>query len=243
MDVAVPRETSAGERRVATVPEVISRLAAKAITVTIESGAGLGALYDDDSYRAAGATIVPDAEALYGTADVICKVQPPAPAEAERLREGSALICMLQPASNLELVQVLVRRRIMAFSLDLLPRISRAQAMDALSSQATVTGYCGALFAASRLHRFFPMFMTAAGTVPPAKVLVLGAGVAGLQAIATAPPGRGRARLRRATCRARRGPLSRGGFRRAPARGPRRPGRLCERAVRGVPHPAARADR
>ncbi len=186
MDVAVPRETTPGERRVATVPEAIARLAAKDIKVTIESGAGLGALYDDESYLAAGATVAPDADVLYGTADVVCKVQPPTLGEAERLREDSALLCMLQPASNLDLVQVLVRRRIMAFSLDLLPRISRAQAMDALSSQATVTGYCGALFAASRLHRFFPMFMTAAGTVPPAKVLVLGAGVAGLQAIATA---------------------------------------------------------
>jgi NAD(P) transhydrogenase subunit alpha len=161
-------------------------LLAKGIDVTIETGAGDGALFADEAYEAAGATIAPDVDATYAGADVVCKVQAPTIAEAGHLPEGSALICMLQPAANLELVKVLQTRRIGAFSLDLLPRISRAQAMDALSSQATVTGYRGGLIAADRLPRFFPMFMTAAGTVPPAKVLVLGAGVAGLQAIATA---------------------------------------------------------
>jgi H+-translocating NAD(P) transhydrogenase subunit alpha len=186
MHVAIPRESAPGERRVATVPAVISRLLAKDIQVTVETGAGAGALFDDEAYVAAGATVAPDQTTLFGGADVICKVQAPTPEEAERLPEGCAVVSLLQPAVNLELVKVLVARRIGAFSLDLLPRISRAQSMDALSSQATVTGYRAGLIAADRLPRFFPMFMTAAGTVPPAKVLVLGAGVAGLQAIATA---------------------------------------------------------
>jgi H+-translocating NAD(P) transhydrogenase subunit alpha len=186
MHVAVPRESAPGERRVAVVPEVLGRLAAAAIDVTVESGAGTGALHADDAYTAAGATVAPDWSTLFDGAAVVCKVQAPSADEAARLPEGSALVCLMQPATDLEMVKVLVTRRIGAFSLDLLPRISRAQGMDALSSQATVTGYKGALIAAERLPRFFPMFMTAAGTVPPAKVLVLGAGVAGLQAIATA---------------------------------------------------------
>ncbi|HKH88884.1 MAG TPA: Re/Si-specific NAD(P)(+) transhydrogenase subunit alpha [Acidimicrobiales bacterium] len=186
MQVAVPRESAPGERRVALVPEVLARLQAKGIDVTIEAGAGAGALSSDEAYVDAGAKVAPDWAAAIAGADVVCKVQAPAPEEANRLQEGSALVCLLQPGSNLDLVKVLAARRIGAFSLDLLPRISRAQAMDALSSQATVTGYRAVLIAAERLPRFFPMFMTAAGTVPPAKVLVLGAGVAGLQAIATA---------------------------------------------------------
>lgn len=186
MHVAVPRESEPGERRVATVPDALPRLRASGIEVSIEAGAGAGALFDDDSYTAAGARLAPDRETLFRGAAVICKVQAPNLDEIEQLPEGSALLCLWQPTANLDLVKALTARRIGAFSLDLLPRISRAQAMDALSSQATVTGYCGALVAAVRLPRFFPMFMTAAGTVPPAKVLVLGAGVAGLQAIATA---------------------------------------------------------
>lgn len=186
MHVAVPRESAAGERRVAAVPEVLGRLESAGIDVTIETGAGAGALQPDEAYVAAGASVAPDWTTLFDGAAVVCKVQAPTADEAARLPEDIALVCMLQPAANLELVKVLVARRIGTFSLDLLPRISRAQAMDALSSQATVTGYRSALIAAERLPRFFPMFMTAAGTVPPAKVLVLGAGVAGLQAIATA---------------------------------------------------------
>jgi NAD(P) transhydrogenase subunit alpha len=186
MHVAVPRESAAGERRVAAVPEVLGRLESAGIDVTIETGAGTEALHSDEEYVAAGATIAPDWGTLFEDAAAVCKVQAPTAEEAARLPEGSGLICMMQPAADLELVKVLVARRIGAFSLDLLPRISRAQAMDALSSQATVTGYRAGLIAAEKLPRFFPMFMTAAGTVPPAKVLVLGAGVAGLQAIATA---------------------------------------------------------
>jgi NAD(P) transhydrogenase subunit alpha len=186
MRLAVPRESVAGERRVAVVPEVLSRLQAAGIDVTIESGAGVGALVADEAYVAAGASVAPDWNTLFDGASVVCKVQAPSVAEASQLPEDLALVCLMQPAADLELIEVLVARGIGAFSLDLLPRISRAQAMDALSSQATVTGYRAGLIAAEKLPRFFPMFMTAAGTVPPAKVLVLGAGVAGLQAIATA---------------------------------------------------------
>jgi len=186
MRAAVPREIAPGERRVAVVPDILPRLGAAGIEVTIEAGAGEAALQSDESYTARGATVAPDLAALYADADVICKVQAPSPAEAGQMPAESVIVSMLQPTANLDLIRTFVERRITAFSLDLLPRISRAQAMDSLSSQATVSGYRAALIAASDLPRFFPMFMTAAGTVPPAKVLVLGAGVAGLQAIATA---------------------------------------------------------
>lgn len=186
MRVAVPRESVPGERRVALVPDVLSKLSSADIDVVVESGAGAGALFGDDAYRDKGASIATGSADLFAGVDVICKVQAPTPAEVGTLPEGSAVVSFLQPAADTELISVLQQRRISAFSLDLLPRISRAQAMDALSSQATVSGYRSVLIAADRLPRFFPLFMTAAGTVPPAKVLVLGAGVAGLQAIATA---------------------------------------------------------
>ncbi|MGH9296565.1 MAG: Re/Si-specific NAD(P)(+) transhydrogenase subunit alpha [Acidimicrobiales bacterium] len=186
MQVAIPKEVASGERRVALVPEVLPKLSAKGVDVVVESGAGAAALFDDAAYEEKGARIAHDATALYENAAITCRVQPPTISEAALLPEGSALASFLQPASDLGLLQVLVSRRITAFSLDLLPRISRAQAMDALSSQATVSGYRAGLMGAEMLPRFFPLFMTAAGTVPPAKVLVLGAGVAGLQAIATA---------------------------------------------------------
>jgi NAD(P) transhydrogenase subunit alpha len=186
MQVAVPRESAPGERRVALVPDSLGRLTPKGIEVVLETGAGEAALFTDAAYQQKGARIVESPAGAFGGAEVICKVQAPTPAEAALMREGAAVISFLQPAADAELLRVLVERRISAFSLDLLPRISRAQSMDALSSQATVSGYEAVLIAARRLPRFFPMFMTAAGTVPPAKVLVLGAGVAGLQAIATA---------------------------------------------------------
>ncbi len=186
MQAAVPRESATGERRVALTPDVLPRLTAAGVDVLVETGAGAAALFPDTSFEAKGAHIAPDARSAFERADVVCKVQPPTVGEAQALRPGSAVVSFLQPGSDLELVKVLAERRISAFSLDLLPRISRAQSMDALSSQATVSGYRAALVAAMRLPRFFPLFMTAAGTVPPAKVLVLGAGVAGLQAIATA---------------------------------------------------------
>jgi NAD(P) transhydrogenase subunit alpha len=186
MRVGVPKETETDERRVAMVPDVATRLVKQGHEVTVESGAGEAAWFDDDAYRAKDVGIAADAASTLAGADLICKVQPPSEAEVSLLPEGGAIVSFLQPGSQLDLVSRLAEARITAFSLDLLPRISRAQSMDALSSQATVSGYRGALLAAQRLGRFFPMFMTAAGTVPPAKVLVMGAGVAGLQAIATA---------------------------------------------------------
>jgi H+-translocating NAD(P) transhydrogenase subunit alpha len=184
--LAVPSETRAGERRVATVPEVVTRLAKTGVETTIQAGAGLESGFSDEAYVANGASVASDARSALSTAEVVARVQAPTPEEVGDLREGSILVSFLQPASQPEVVEALSSRNVTAFSLDLLPRISRAQSMDALSSQATVAGYRAALDAAELLPKFFPMFMTAAGTVPPAKVLVLGAGVAGLQAIATA---------------------------------------------------------
>ncbi len=182
--VVIPRETVEYERRVACVPDAVSKLIAAGLTVTVERGAGTAAGYPDSVYAGAGAELA-DRQALAG-ADVVLAVQPLPLADARTLAAGSIVLSFLQPAASEELVQVLAERKASALSLDRLPRISRAQSMDALSSQSLVTGYRAALIAAEKLPRFFPLLMTAAGTVPPAKVLVLGAGVAGLQAIATA---------------------------------------------------------
>lgn len=186
MRVAVAREAGAGERRVALVPEVLPRLAAVGIEVAVERGAGADSLLGDADYEAKGARLFSTAAEAFATADVVCKVQAPTLEEARMLPEHCGLVSLLQPAADPSLIAVLRDRYVASFSLDLLPRISRAQSMDALSSQATVAGYRAVLMAASLLPRYFPLLMTAAGTVPPAKVLVLGAGVAGLQAIATA---------------------------------------------------------
>jgi H+-translocating NAD(P) transhydrogenase subunit alpha len=181
MNVGVPRETAAGERRVALVPESVKRLAGGGFEVTLERGAGDAASFPDADYEQAGATIVDDPY----PADTLVKVQPPSAEEAGRLRDGQVLIGFLQPLTDREGIDRLSERGVVAFAMESIPRITRAQAMDALSSQATVSGYKAALLAADRLPKFFPMLMTAAGTVAPAKVLVVGAGVAGLQAIAT----------------------------------------------------------
>jgi len=171
---------------VAVIPDVAGRLSSSGVEVVVQEGAGVAAHFPDAAYVDKGATLRAGAgEALAG-ADLVAKVQAPTPDEVALMPEGATVVSFLQPASQLDTVRALVQRKATAFSLDLLPRISRAQSMDALSSQATVSGYLSALAAAERLPKFFPMFMTAAGTVPPAKVLVLGAGVAGLQAIATA---------------------------------------------------------
>ena len=170
----------------AIVPEVASRLAKTGVEVVVESGAGVPARFTDDAYRQAGATVVDSAADALAGASVVARVQPPTPEEVAALPEGVSLISFLQPVAAADTVQALAARGATVYSLDLLPRISRAQSMDALSSQATVAGYRAGLSAAEHLAKFFPMFMTAAGTVPPAKVLVMGAGVAGLQAIATA---------------------------------------------------------
>ena len=182
MKVGVPRETAPGEHRVALVPESVKRLTGGGFEIELERGAGEAAGFLDSAYEEAGGTLVADPY----SADAIAKVQTPSAAEVERLRDGQVLIGFLQPLTDREGIDRLAERGIIAFAMESIPRITRAQAMDALSSQATVSGYKAAILAAERLPRFFPMLMTAAGTVTPAKVLVLGAGVAGLQAIATA---------------------------------------------------------
>jgi NAD(P) transhydrogenase subunit alpha len=183
--VAVCKETAPGERRVAVVPDVVPRLVESGFEVHVEAGAGASAYFGDEDYRERGATVSADREAILGQADVLLVVQPPDLADVELLPEGAAVVGLLQGGGE-PVVEALARRRLAGYSLELLPRISRAQSMDALSSQASVGGYRAALLAAERLPKFFPMLVTAAGTIPPAKVLVLGAGVAGLQAIATA---------------------------------------------------------
>jgi len=184
MKVGVPKETLAGERRVAIVPETARGLVKASIQVTVESGAGESAFFSDAAYIDAGAVVTDTATAF--AADAVLKVQPPTPDEVARLRERSVLISFLQPATSADAIGALAKRKVSAFSLDLVPRISRAQSMDALSSQAGIAGYKAVLIAANQLPKFFPLLMTAAGTVAPARVLVMGAGVAGLQAIATA---------------------------------------------------------
>jgi proton-translocating NAD(P)+ transhydrogenase subunit alpha len=179
--VGVPRETAAGERRVALVPDAVARLAQGGIDVVVEPGAGSAASYPDDLFREAGAALGSPWDA-----EVVAKVQKPSEQEVERLRDGQVLIGFLQPLIDRQGIERLATRGVIAFAMESIPRITRAQSMDALSSQASVGGYKAVLLAADRLPRFFPMLMTAAGTVPPAKALVLGAGVAGLQAIATA---------------------------------------------------------
>jgi H+-translocating NAD(P) transhydrogenase subunit alpha len=183
MKVGVPRETVAGERRVALVPDAVRRLVEAAVEIVVERDAGEAAGILDPVYESVGAQI---SDAVYAEADVLCKVQRPTDDEIARLREGQTLIAFLQPLTSRSLVQALAERRVTAFSMDSIPRITRAQPMDALSSQSTVAGYKAVLLAASHLGKFFPMLTTAAGTIAPARVLVLGAGVAGLQAIATA---------------------------------------------------------
>jgi NAD(P) transhydrogenase subunit alpha len=183
--VGVPRETAPGERRVAMTPDTVKRLTASGVVVKVESGAGLASGHSDEAYVAAGATIVGDAAEVFN-AQVVIKVQKPDPNEVALLRPGTTLIALLQPMSNVDLVRDLAARDVTAFSMDAIPRTTRAQSMDVLSSQATVAGYKAVLMAADTLPKFFPMLTTAAGSIVPAKVLVVGAGVAGLQAIATA---------------------------------------------------------
>ena len=191
MLIGVPREIANGERRVALVPEVVSQLTKAGHRVVVERGAGLRAGFTDEAYRTAGCDLADSADEIYSTAQMILKVQRPArneagEAELDQMTEGSVLIGLLQPSGDPALFQQLAERRIIACSMELVPRTTRAQMMDALSSQSTVAGYKAVLIAANALQKFFPMLMTAAGTVRPARVLVIGAGVAGLQAIATA---------------------------------------------------------
>ena len=185
MKIAVPKETVADEARVALVPEVIAKLTAKGHQVFVQSGAGAGALIPDQLFVEAGAQITADLESLW-SADLVAKVAPPTVQEALLLNSSVTLISFLEPLTNGAGVKAVADSGATAFALEAVPRISRAQSMDALSSQSNVAGYRAALLGATLMQRFYPMLMTAAGTIRPAKVLVLGAGVAGLQAIATA---------------------------------------------------------
>ena len=180
--VYVPKETAASEQRVAATPETVGRMARRGLKVRVQRGAGEGAFLSDRAYAEAGAEITEDA----GDARLILRVSPPSPDEAGRIGRGVTLISFLFPARHLDSVRALAAAGASAFAMDLVPRISRAQKMDALSSQANVAGYKAVLLAANHLGRYFPLLMTAAGTVKPARVLVMGAGVAGLQAVATA---------------------------------------------------------
>ena len=192
MLIGVPREIASGERRVALVPEVVPQLTRAGHRVVVEHDAGLRAGFTDDAYLAVGCEAVETAREIYSTAQMILKVQRPGreessgEAELDMLTEGTVLIGLLQPSGDPALFQQLAERQIISCSMELVPRTTRAQMMDALSSQSTVAGYKAVLLAANALQKFFPMLMTAAGTVRPARVLVIGAGVAGLQAIATA---------------------------------------------------------
>ncbi|MEA2762276.1 MAG: H+-translocating transhydrogenase subunit alpha [Gemmatimonadaceae bacterium] len=192
MLIGVPREVARGERRVALVPDVVPQLTRAGNRIVVERGAGQRAGFTDEAYRAAGCDLADVPAEIYSSAQMILKVQRPAreeasgEAELDLLRQGTTLIGLLQPSGDPALFQQLAERKIIACSMELVPRTSRAQMMDALSSQSTVAGYKAVLIAANALQKFFPMLMTAAGTVRPARVLVIGAGVAGLQAIATA---------------------------------------------------------
>ncbi len=183
MRIGVTKETAPGERRVALVPDVVTRLTGSGFEILVEKGAGEQASFTDAAYAEAGANVV---ETVLGQAEGILKVQKPSPDEVARLRQSDLLIGFLEPLTDADGIGRLASAGVVGFAMESIPRITRAQPMDALSSQATVSGYKGALLAADHLPKFFPMLTTAAGTVPPAKVLVLGAGVAGLQAIATA---------------------------------------------------------
>ena len=185
MQIGVPKEIGEGERRVALVPEVVRKLSGRALEVVVQLGAGAGALIPDPQFEDAGARLTESVEAIY-QADVVVKVIAPNAEETAMLRSDGVLIGFLAPLTNGEGIQAIARTGVTSFALEAVPRISRAQSMDALSSQANIAGYRAVLIGAQELGRFFPMLMTAAGTIRPATVLVLGAGVAGLQAIATA---------------------------------------------------------
>ncbi len=194
MKVGVPKETAANENRVALVPDLVGKLSLPSgglkqdgypgLEVLVQSGAGAPAGFPDAAYQDKGARIL--GSEVLAEADIILKVQPPSPEEINRLREGALLIGFLQPYANAAGIQALAARKVTAFAMELIPRIARAQAMDALSAMSTVAGYKAVLLAATRLPRFFPLLMTAAGTITPARVFIIGAGVAGLQAVGTA---------------------------------------------------------
>ncbi len=182
----VPKEIRAGERRVAASPESVKKLILAGLEVVVEAGAGRGAGFTDEAYRGAGATLAGSAAEGFQGADIVFKVAPPEMREAEQLSPGTFLFSLLDPYRNTELVQALVARKVTVFAMELVPRTTRGQALDVLSSQASIAGYKAVLVGAEKLGKIFPLLMTAAGTIQPAKVVVLGAGVAGLAALATA---------------------------------------------------------
>ena len=186
MNIGVLKETQLNEHRVAITPDAAKQLIAKGFTVTVESGAGSGAAYNDDAFTAVGAKIASGAKECCTSSDIICKIQAPNAEEVSLLKDGCALICTMNAYKNQDIIAALKAKNVKAFALELIPRISRAQSMDILSSMATVAGYKAVLLAAAHSGRFFPMLVTAAGTLAPSKCLVIGAGVAGLQAISTA---------------------------------------------------------
>src|SRR5271157_6343008 len=181
MRIGVPKETAAGEHRVALVPEVVGKLRAKGLEVVVQEGAGADALLPDAAFAEAGARMTADASEIWGS-DVVVTIAPPDPQQIRGLGSGSILIGFLAPLTSPQTTRALADAKATAFAMEAIPRISRAQSMDALSSQSNVAGYKAALLGAEEMGRFYPMLMTAAGTIPPAKVLVLGAGVAGLHA-------------------------------------------------------------
>jgi NAD(P) transhydrogenase subunit alpha len=184
--IFIPKETVPGETRVAAVPETVKKLVKAGYTVKIEKGAGAGSHFPDSAYQKAGATIAEGAAALYAEADVVAKLHPPRESEPDQLKSGGVVISFLNGFQNQDLVKKLAERNVTAFAMEMVPRITRAQSMDALSSQANIAGYKAVVMAADALGKLFPLMMTAAGTIQPGKVVILGAGVAGLQAIATA---------------------------------------------------------
>ena len=191
MKIAVAKEIEVCERRVGLIPDTVARLVKQGVEIWVESGAGERAFFTDEAYAAAGAKIISDTAQLWGEADILLKVSPPqeredGSCEIDSLREGAILLSFLNPLGNPLLVQRLASKQVTAFSMEMIPRSTRAQSMDALSSQASIAGYKAVLIAAAALPKYFPMLTTAAGTIAPAKVFIIGAGVAGLQAIATA---------------------------------------------------------
>lgn len=185
VQVFVPKERAARENRVAATPETVGKLSSDHCKVVVEAGAGAAAGFADGDYEAAGAEVVAHAVSIWSSADIVAKVGPLDAEEAGSLKEGAIVACLCKPHRNLDTVRTLMDRGVSALALELIPRTTRAQSMDVLSSQANIAGYKAALLAAGRVPRYFPMFMTAAGTVKPSRVVVIGAGVAGLQAIAT----------------------------------------------------------
>lgn len=186
MKISVLKETKEKEKRVALTPEIVKTLTGAGFAISVEAGAGLSSYFTDQDYTNAGAAIVADKRALYSEGDIILKVNPPLPDEVAMMKKSAILVSFMFAATNPALVEALSKQGVSAFSIDAIPRISRAQKMDALSSQANLAGYKSVILAANALGKIFPMLMTAAGTIKPAKVVIMGAGVAGLQAIATA---------------------------------------------------------